>query len=179
MEPLLARPHRSVQSPPCPAPAWPWDVSPGSGPPPGHPMALGIHREDRPLAPFRKGFFRGGPRRRRDGRTAGQEDVPEGSSPRAAAGALRRGRLVPWICPRSQGAVGQLPALQVLGDQVGFIVLRQVVAPHEAFLALRALKSLVTCGGRAAAVRGWQPACGGPGTDPFLSLHSPKPATAR
>lgn len=37
--------------------------------------------------------------------------------------------------------------LQVLGDQVGFIVLRQVVTSHEALLALRTLKTLITCQG--------------------------------
>lgn len=46
------------------------------------------------------------------------------------------------------GAVGHRgAALQVLGDQVGFVVLGEVVAAHEAFLALRALEALVTCGG--------------------------------
>lgn len=39
-------------------------------------------------------------------------------------------------------------ALQVLGDQVGFVVLGEVVAAHEAFLALRALEAFVTCGGQ-------------------------------
>lgn len=34
---------------------------------------------------------------------------------------------------------------QVLGVYVGLVVLRQVVAPHEAFLTLAALKALVPC----------------------------------
>lgn len=73
---------------------------------------------------------------------------------------------------------GSSRSLQVLGDQVGFIVLRQMVAPHEAFLALCALESLVTCGGTAATVRGWQTVCHSPGstvTHLLLSLYSPKP----
>lgn len=37
------------------------------------------------------------------------------------------------------------PALQVLGDQMSFIVLRQVVTSNEALLALGALETLVTC----------------------------------
>lgn len=48
---------------------------------------------------------------------------------------------------RGQQVAPLLPlALQVL-DQVGFIVLRQVVASHEALLALGTLKTLVTCQG--------------------------------
>lgn len=37
------------------------------------------------------------------------------------------------------------PALQVLGDQVSFIVLRQVITSNEALLALGTLKTLVAC----------------------------------
>lgn len=43
-------------------------------------------------------------------------------------------------------SVSLLP-LQVLGDQVGFVVLGQVVGAHETFLALSALEAFVTCGG--------------------------------
>ena len=36
---------------------------------------------------------------------------------------------------------------QVLGVYVSLVMLRQVVAPHEAFLTLAALEALVSCGG--------------------------------
>lgn len=36
-------------------------------------------------------------------------------------------------------------ALQVLGDQVSFIVLRKMITSNEALLALGTLKTLVTC----------------------------------
>lgn len=75
----------------------------------------------------------------RGGIGQGQEDVPEGSTPWHCLGGD------PWL-GSVRSAMGQLLALQVLGDQVGFIVLREVVAPHEALLALRALEALVTCG---------------------------------
>lgn len=35
--------------------------------------------------------------------------------------------------------------LQVLGVDVSLIMLRQVIAPHEAFLTLAALEAFVTC----------------------------------
>jgi len=66
------------------------------------------------------------------------------SAARAAGGQVGARRPLIVTPPRALFKTW-LPALQVLGDQVGFIVLRQVVAPHEALLALRALESLVAC----------------------------------
>lgn len=141
MGPLLARLRRSVQSLPRPAPAWLRDVAPGSS----QAAALGM-AECGPRA-LQKGLF---PRWASDN---GRQDIPQGSSASAAASQARQPR---GVCPCR--AAGRLPALQVLGDQVGFVVLREVVAPHEAFLALGALEALVTCGEeQRGEVRGWQP----------------------
>lgn len=84
MEPFPACPHRSVQFPSVPSPLRARGTFRRAA---GHrqatPRPRGIRGEDRPLAPFRKGFFRVGARAASE---EGQEDVPEGSSPWAAAG---------------------------------------------------------------------------------------------
>lgn len=85
----------------------------------------------------------------------GNGDCPQGP----LLGVLARGSGV-WGGFGVAGVGVGVPALQVLGDQVGFVVLGQVVGAHEAFLALRALEAFVTCGGTRRGHSGGLPAQG-------------------
>lgn len=53
--------------------------------------------------------------------------------------------LSPSFLAQSAVCVQHTGGSQVLGVYVGLVVLRQMVAPHEAFLTLAALKALVSC----------------------------------
>lgn len=53
--------------------------------------------------------------------------------------------LSPSFLTQSAVCVQHTGGSQVLGVYVGLVVLRQMVAPHEAFLTLAALKALVSC----------------------------------